>query len=91
MHDSTLSSAGKSVVVTHSNGHYSISSGSIGSATAIAVNSIGSNLDGFLKFEGTTDADNIGASQTGTASTALTLNGSSVTATDTDGLLMLKH
>ena len=85
--DSTLSAAGKSAVVTHSNGHYSISSGSIGSATAIAVNSIGSNLDGFLKFEGTTDADNIGASQTGTASTALTLNGSSVTATDTDGLV----
>ena len=85
--DSTLSAAGKSVVVTHSNGHYSISSGSIGSATAIAINSIGSNLDGFLKFVGTTDADNIGASQTGTAGTALTLNGSSVTATDTDGLV----
>ena len=85
--DSTLSAAGKSVIVTHSNGHYSISSGSIGSATSIAINSIGSNLDSFLKFVGTTDANNIGASQTGTANTALTLNGASVLTTDTDGLV----
>jgi flagellar hook-associated protein 2 len=85
--DSTLSSAGKSVVVTHANGSYSITSGSTGASTSMVINSIGSNLDGFLKFAGTTDADNIGASQTGTASTALTLNGSSVTATDTDGIV----
>ena len=85
--DSTLSAAGKSVIVTHSNGHYSISSGSIGSSTSIAINSIGSNLDSFLKFVGTTDANNIGASQTGTANTALTLNGASVLTTDTDGLV----
>ena len=85
--DSTLSAASKSVVVTHSNGSYSITSGSIGSSSSMVVNSIGSNLDGFLKFVGTTDADNIGTTQSGTGSTALTLNGSSVTATDTDGLV----
>ena len=85
--DSTLSAAGKSVVVSHSNGNYSISSGSIGASTSIAINAIGSNLDGFLKFVGSTDADNIGASQTGTANTALILNGASVTTTDTDGLV----
>ena len=85
--DSTLSSAGKKVAVTHSNGSYSITSGSTGASTSMVINAIGSNLDGFLKFSGTTDADNIGASQSGTASTALTLNGSSVTATDTDGIV----
>ncbi|MDB9916125.1 flagellar filament capping protein FliD, partial [Alphaproteobacteria bacterium] len=85
--DSTLTTAGKSVVVTHSNGSYSITSGSIGSSSSMVVNAIGSNLDGFLKFVGTTDADNIGTSQSGTASTALILNGSSVTATDSDGFV----
>ena len=85
--DSTLSAANKSVVVTHSNGSYSISSSSTGSSSSIAINSIGSNLDGFLKFVGTTDADNIGTTQSGTGSTALTLNGSSVTASDSDGLV----
>ena len=85
--DSTLSAAAKSVVVTHSNGSYSITSGSIGSSSSMVVDAIGSNLDGFLKFVGTTDTNNIGTSQTGTASTALTLNGASVTTTDTDGLV----
>ncbi len=85
--DSTLSGAGKSVVVIHSNGSYSIKSGSIGSSSSMVINAIGSNLDGFLKFVGSTDADNIGTSQAGTATTALTLNGASVTATDADGLV----
>ena len=85
--DSTLLAASKSVVVTHSNGSYSITSGSTGSSSSMVVNAIGSNLDGFLKLVGTTDADNIGASQSGTASTALSLNGSSVSATDTDGIV----
>ena len=85
--DSTLTAAGKSVVVTHSNGSYSITSGSIGTSSSMVVNAIGSNLDGFLKLVGTTDADNIGTSQSGTASTALTLNGASVTTTDPDGLV----
>ncbi len=85
--DSTLSASAKTVVVTHSNGSYSITSGSTGSSTSMTIDAIGSNLDGFLKFTGTTDADNIGASQSGTASTALILNGSSVTATDTDGIV----
>ncbi len=85
--DSSLTAAGKSVVVTHSNGSYSITSGSTGSSSSIVVNAIGSNLDGFLKFTGTTDSDNIGSSQSGTASTALTINGASVTTTDPDGLV----
>ena len=85
--DSTLTAAGKTVVVTHSNGSYSITSGSIGSSSSIVVNAIGSNLDRFLKFEGSTDADNIGTSQSGTANTALLLNGTSVTTTDPDGLV----
>ena len=85
--DSSLLTANKSVVVTHSNGSYSIASGSTGSSTSMVVNAIGSNLDGFLKLVGTSDADNIGASQSGTAGTPLTLNGSSVTATDTDGIV----
>ena len=38
-------------------------------------------------MNGTTDNDNIGSSQSGTANTAMTLNGSSVTGTDNDGLV----
>ena len=85
--DSNLTAAGKSVLVSHSNGSYTITSGSIGASSSIAINAIGSNLDSFLKFVGTTDPDNISTSQTGTASTALTLNGDSVTITDPDGLV----
>ena len=85
--DSTLTSAGKSVVVTHSNGSYLIKSSSTGTSSSMVINSIGSNLDGFLKFEGTSDPDGIGTSQSGTASTALTINGALVTTTDTDGLV----
>ena len=85
--DSTLIAAGKSVIVTHANGSYSIKSGSIGASSSMVINSIGSNLDGFVKFVGSTDADNIGTSQSGTASTALTLNGASVTATISNGLV----
>ena len=76
--DSTLSSAGKSVVVTHANGSYSITSGSIGTSSSMVINAIGSNLDGFVKFVGTTDADSISTSQSGTASSILTLNGTSI-------------
>jgi flagellar hook-associated protein 2 len=85
--DTTLSSAGKSVTVTHSNGAYSITSGTIGASSSISIDAVGSNLDEFLKFVGTTSANNIGTTQTGTASTPLTLDGTSVTATDTDGLV----
>jgi flagellar hook-associated protein 2 len=85
--DSTLSAASKTVVVTHSNGSYSITSGSTSASSSIVVNAIGSNIDGFLKFVGTSDTDNIGALQSGTANTALTLNGASVNATDVDGLV----
>ena len=59
--DSTLVSGGKSVVVTHSNGTYSITSGSIGSSSSIVVSAIGSNLNGFLKMSGTLDAVSISA------------------------------
>ena len=38
-------------------------------------------------MKGSADADNIGTSQSGTASTALTLHETSVTASDTDGLV----
>ena len=71
--DSTLSTAGKSVVVTHSNGSYSITSGSTGSSTSIVIDAIGSNLNGFLKMSGAADADALVTSQSGTASSALTL------------------
>ena len=74
--DSTLSTAGKSVVVTHSNGSYSITSGSTGSSTSMVINAIGSNLNGFLKMSGTADADALATSQSGTASSALTLSAS---------------
>ena len=76
--DSNLVAASKSVVVTHSNGSYSITSGSTGSSTSIVVNAIGSNLDSFLKMSGTADTDAISTSQSGTASSALTLNGTSI-------------
>ena len=76
--DSTLTAAGKSVVVTHSNGSYSITSGSIGVSSSIVVNAIGSNLDGFLKMSGAIDTDSISTSQSGTASSILTLNGVSI-------------
>ncbi len=76
--DSALSTAGKSVVVTHSNGSYNIKSSSTGSSTSMVVNAIGSNLDSFLKMSGTADADSISTSQSGTASSALTLNGASI-------------
>ena len=85
--DSNLVAASKSVVVTHSNGSYSITSGSTGSSTSMAINAIGSNLDGFLKLIGTTDVDNIGAAQSGTANTALILNGDSVTTTSSNGIV----
>ena len=71
--DSTLSTAGKSVVVTHSNGSYSITSSSTGSSTSIVIDAIGSNLNGFLKMSGAADADALVTSQSGTASSALTL------------------
>ena len=71
--DSTLSTAGKSVVVTHSNGSYSITSASTGSSSSIVIDAIGSNLNGFLKMSGTADADALATSQSGTASSALTL------------------
>ena len=85
--DSTLSSAGKSVTVSFNNSSYSITSSTKGATSSIAINSVGSNLDSFLKMSGTTDNDNIGSSQSGTANTAMTLNGSSVTGTDNDGLV----
>ena len=85
--DTTLSSSGKSVVVTHSDGSYKISSSSTGSSTSIAVNSIGSNLNSFLKLTGSTDDDGISSSQSGTASSSLTINGASSVPEDTDGLV----
>ena len=85
--DSTLSAAGKSVRVTHSNGSYNIASASTGSSTSMVLNSIGSNLNGFLKLSGSADDDSISTSQNGTASTALTINGNSSVPLDVDGLV----
>lgn len=85
--DSTLSAAGKSVRVTHSNGSYNIASASTGSSTSIVLNSIGSNLNGFLKMSGSADDDSISTSQNGTASTALIINGNSSVPLDADGLV----
>jgi flagellar hook-associated protein 2 len=85
--DSTLSAAGKSIVVTHANGNYSVSSSSTGSSTSVVVNSIGSNLNGFLKLTGSSDDNGIGESQSGTASTALIINGASAVDIDPDGLV----
>ena len=85
--DSTLSAAGKSVRVTHSNGSYNIASASTGSSTSIVLNSIGSNLNGFLKMSGSADDDSISTSQNGTASTALIINGNSSVPLDADGLI----
>ncbi len=85
--DSNLTAAGKSVSVSFVNGSYNITSVTKGASSSIALNSIGSNLDSFFKMSGSADTDNIGSTQSGTANTALTLNGSAVTATDTDGLV----
>ena len=85
--DSNLTAAGKSVSVSFVNGSYNITSVTKGASSSIALNSIGSNLDSFFKMSGSADTDNIGSTQSGIANTALTLNGSSVTATDTDGLV----
>lgn len=85
--DSTLTSAGKSVIVSYENSSYTIKSSSKGSDTSMVINAIGSNLDGFLKMSGSTDTDNIGTSQSGTSNTELTFNGAGVTTTDTDGLV----
>ncbi len=74
--DSTLSTAGKSVVVTHSNGSYSITSGSTGSSSSIVIDTLGSNLNGFLKMSGSAVADALASSQSGTASSALSLSSS---------------
>ena len=86
--DSTLIAAGKSVVVSHSNGSYSITSGSTGTSSSIVVDAIGSNLDGFLKMSGAADADSISTTQSGTASSSLILNGSATSGgsfTDSNG------
>ncbi len=76
--DTNLLAQGKAVVVTHSNGSYSITSSSTGSSSSIVLNAIGSNLDSFLKMSGTNSNNSIATTQSGTASSALTLNGSSI-------------
>ena len=85
--DTILLSAGKSVIVTHEDGNYKISSSSTGSSTSMSVNSIGSNLNNFLKLTGTADDDAISSSQSGTGSSALTINGASSIVLDADGLV----
>ena len=76
--DTNLVARGKTVLVTHSNGSYSITSSSTGSSSSIVLNAIGSNLDSFLKMSGTNSNNSIATTQSGTASSALTLNGASI-------------
>ena len=86
--DTNLLAQGKTVKVTHSNGSYSITSSSTGSSSSIVINAIGSNLDSFLKMSGTNSNNSIAKTQSGTASSALTLDGtliSSNTFTDNAG------
>ena len=86
--DTNLLAQGKAVKVTHSNGSYSITSSSTGSSSSIVINAIGSNLDSFLKMSGTNSNNSIAETQSGTASSALTLDGtltSSNTFTDNAG------
>ena len=86
--DSNLTSVGNSVIVSYENGSYTIKSASKGASTSVVLDAVGTNLDSFLKMNGSADTDDR-PSQTGTASTAITLNGSSsfITSTDTDGLV----
>ena len=86
--DSIMTSTSKTVSVTHTNGSYVFTSNLTGESSSISINSIGSNLNGFLKVSGVADVDSISTSQSGIASSALTLNGSSISSgsfTDNSG------
>ena len=85
--DSNLTSVGNSVIVSYENGSYTIKSASKGASTSVVLDAIGTNLDSFLKINGSADLDNIGANQAGLSNTAMTLDGTSVTATEIDGLV----
>ena len=85
--DSNLTSVGNSVIVSYENGSYTIKSASKGASTSVVLDAIGTNLDSFLKMNGSADLDNIGANQAGLSNTAMTLDGTSVTATEIDGLV----
>ncbi len=85
--DTNLTNVGASVIVSYENSSYTIKSGTKGSSSSIGINSVGTNLNSFLKMSGSVDTNNIGTVQSGTASNALTFNGSSVTISDSDGLV----
>ncbi len=85
--DSNLTSVGNSVIVSYENGSYTIKSASKGASTSVVLDAVGTNLDSFLKMNGSADLDNIGANQAGLSNTAMTLDGTSVTATEIDGLV----
>ena len=85
--DSNLTSVGNSVIVSYENGSYIIKSASKGASTSVVLDAVGTNLDSFLKMNGSADLDNIGANQAGLSNTAMTLDGTSVTATEIDGLV----
>ena len=75
--DSIMTATGKTITVSHTNGNYVFTSNLTGQLSSMSINSIGSNLNSFLKVSGVADADSISTSQSGTASSDLSLNGSS--------------
>ena len=75
--DSIMTATGKTITVSHTNGNYVFTSNLTGQLSSMSINSIGSNLNSFLKVTGVADADSISTSQSGTASSDLSLNGSS--------------
>ena len=75
--DSIMTATGKTITVSHTNGNYVFTSNSTGQFSSMSINSVGSNLNSFLKVSGVADADSISTSQSGTASSDLSLNGSS--------------
>ena len=76
--DSIMTTTGKTITVSHTNGSYVFTSNLTGENSSMSISSIGSNLNSFLKVSGVADADAISKSQSGTASSALTLDGGSI-------------
>ena len=86
--DSVMTATGKTITVSHTNGNYVFTSNLTGESSSMSINSVGSNLNSFLKVSGVADADAISKSQSGTASSALTFDGDSISSgsfTDNSG------
>ena len=86
--DSIMTATGKTITVSHTNGSYVFTSNLTGESSSMSINSVGSNLNSFLKVSGVADANAISKSQSGTASSALTFDGDSISSgsfTDNSG------